>query len=46
MVEAPVELPRGDVRAMYERGRSMVESKKCKRYWLNVLNRELAKYDE
>ena len=46
MVEAPVELPRGDVRAMYERGRSMVESKKCKRYWLNWLNRELAKCDE
>ena len=27
---APAELPRGDVKAMYERGRSMVESKKCK----------------
>ena len=27
-----VELPRGDVKAMYERGRSMVESKKCKWY--------------
>ncbi len=27
-----VELPRGDMKAIYERGRSMVESKKCKWY--------------